>query len=363
MRDNSSLLEGNGGEWRCWGGTGGWRGVAMPLQPAIGSPGFHGGLAWRLLSVVALQLHPLRTSPAAGLGKPPAILRVKYLAGQPSRILWWEPWWCLWPSWRCSSAGLQGAGRCLGKSGALGDQQSHSWAAEAEQTASVNTRTWSLHRNEFQSSGWWLPRRKVLVTMVIEQCCVFLGVESASPRDLLCETSGLNAAVFTFWSQGSQSLLRLYLWPWSELTGISLVPTPWLYEGHHECALVSTAGPSKKSLAKTKAAAGSVTGQEGHLSIFRCTKSFPGILFYFFYLVCFLPAAYLNLIKVTTALYKLWSSSGSPKYSPQNPGKKLSKTPNNWWLPRRVTANLPDPLANSSITACLAKKSVALNMV
>lgn len=40
--------------------------------------------------------------------------------------------------------------------------------------------------------------RKVLVTMVTKQCRIFLGVESASPRALLCETSGLNAAGFTF---------------------------------------------------------------------------------------------------------------------------------------------------------------------
>lgn len=39
---------------------------------------------------------------------------------------------------------------------------------------------------------------KVLVAMVTKQCRIFLGVESASPRALLCETSGLNAAGFTF---------------------------------------------------------------------------------------------------------------------------------------------------------------------
>lgn len=103
--------------------------------------------------------------------------------------------------------------------------------------------------------------------------------------------------------------------------------------------------------------------QQGHLSISTCTKSFPSILVFFVCLVCFLPAAYLNLVKVIAAPYNLWSSSGSPKYSSQNPGKKLSKNPNHRWLPGRVTANLPDPLANSSITACVAKKRVALNMV
>lgn len=40
--------------------------------------------------------------------------------------------------------------------------------------------------------------RKVLVTMVTKQCRIFLGVESNTPRVLLCETSGLNAAGFTF---------------------------------------------------------------------------------------------------------------------------------------------------------------------
>lgn len=39
---------------------------------------------------------------------------------------------------------------------------------------------------------------KVLVTMVTEQCRIFLGVESNSPGALLCETDGLNAAGFTF---------------------------------------------------------------------------------------------------------------------------------------------------------------------
>ena len=92
------------------------------------------------------------------------------------------------------------------------------------------------------------------------------------------------------------------------------------------------------------------------LSISTCTKSFPGISG--FVLFCFLPAAYSNLIKVITAPYRLWSSSGSAKYSPQNASEKLSKNPSLWWLPRRVTTNLPDPLSNSSITACLAKKRV-----
>lgn len=48
--------------------------MGVPLRQAVGSAGFHGGPAWWLLGT-ALRLHPLRSSPATGLGR--AVLPVK----------------------------------------------------------------------------------------------------------------------------------------------------------------------------------------------------------------------------------------------------------------------------------------------
>lgn len=58
-------------------------GEGMPLCSLSQRPG-------GLLNM-ARQLHPPRSCRAAGLVKTPAILLIKYLGGQPSCFLWWQP--------------------------------------------------------------------------------------------------------------------------------------------------------------------------------------------------------------------------------------------------------------------------------
>ena len=52
--------------------------------------------------------------------------------------------------------------------------QSCSWDSQAKQTACVNTPASSSDWSKFQSSERLLPYRKVFITMVTEQCCIFL---------------------------------------------------------------------------------------------------------------------------------------------------------------------------------------------
>lgn len=72
------------------GDCGGGRGVVCGDARENG-----GGERWRRDGGAGRrQLHPPRSCHAAGLVKTPAVLLIKYLGGQPSCFLWWQPLRC-----------------------------------------------------------------------------------------------------------------------------------------------------------------------------------------------------------------------------------------------------------------------------